>query len=86
MTNNFLDWQELFVNDISGGEGIFIALSFILIMIMAAKFRFPNSVTFMILAVYAIIMAAFFEVLKPITLFLIAIFISFAMFKIFSTT
>ena len=86
MVNNYLDWQDLFVNDISGGTGIFIALSFILIMIMAAKFRFPNSVTFMILAVYSIMMAAFFEVLKPIALILIAIFISFAMYKIFSTT
>ena len=46
---------------------MFIVLSFILIMFMCAKFRFPNSATIMIMGVYGIIISAFFGSVLIIT-------------------
>jgi len=82
---DYLDWENLFVNDISGGETLFMFLSFIVIMIIAAKFRFPNSVTIMIMAFYTIVMSAFFPALLPLVLFFVGLIVALALLKAFST-
>ncbi len=75
----YWDWYSLMVNDIAGGSTMFIVLSFILIMFLCAKFRFPNSVTIMIMGVYAIIISAFFANVLAITLFIIGTFFALAL-------
>ena len=80
----YWDWYQLFVQDISGGSTVFIVLSFVLIMFLASKFRFPNSVTIMMMGVYAIIISAFFENILAITLFIIGTFFALALNRILS--
>ena len=81
----YWDWYQLFVNDIAGGSTLFIVLSFILIMFLAAKFRFPNSVTIMMMGTYAIIISAFFVNVLAITLFIIGTFFALALNRMLSS-
>ena len=66
MVNTFLDLYDLFFNVIAGTGNIAILMSLLIIFLLfiMAYFRFPNSVTFPILMVFALMMSAFF----PITL------------------
>ena len=80
---DYFNWRELFVNDIAGSEWLFIALSFVVIMVIAAHFRLPNSVTMMIIAFYAIVMSAFFSTLLPLVLFMVGLFVGLALIKAF---
>ena len=54
-----LDLQNILVNTLSGSTNIFIFLSIIVISYMAGKFRMNNSITLIMLSLYAIIMANF---------------------------
>jgi len=80
----YWNWYQLMVNDISGGSTMFIVLSFVLIMFLCAKFRFPNSATIMIMGTYAIIISAFFANVLSITLFIIGTFFALALNRILS--
>jgi len=82
----YWDWKNLFVNDIAGGPDIFIALSFVLIMFLCAKFRFPNSATIVIITTYALIISAFFSNVLAITLFITALFFAWGLNKMLTTT
>jgi hypothetical protein len=80
----YWDWQDLFVNDIAGGATIFIAMSFVVILFLCAKFRFPNSATIMIMGTYAIIISAFFANILALTLFIIGTFFALALNRMIS--
>ncbi len=81
---DYWNFYDLFVNDIAGGSTMFIVLSFVLIMFLASKFRFPNSVTIMMMGVYAILISAFFANVLAITLFIIGTFFALALNRILS--
>ena len=80
----YWDWYDLFVNSIAGGSTMFIVLSFVLIMFMCAKFRFPNSATIMIMGVYGIIISAFFGSILIIAMFIMGTFFALALNRILS--
>ena len=83
---DYWNWENLLVNDISGSPIIFIALSFVLITFLCAKFRFPNSATIVIIATYSLIISAFFVNVLAITLFLIALFFAWGLNRMLSST
>lgn len=82
---DYWNWYDLFVNDIAGGTTMFIVLSFALIMFLAAKLRFPNSVTIMIMGVYGIIISAFFGKILIIAMFIMGTFFALALNRILET-
>ena len=57
---NPLDVQEVFVNLLSGNATIFLFLAFIVIAIMAARFKMPGGVLLMVFLMFAIIFAGTF--------------------------
>jgi hypothetical protein len=74
--HTYLNLYDLFVNQIAGGAeytAIFIGLSFLVLAGLAARFRFPNSVTISIFAFYALLIGKWFSDLLAITLVLVAI-------------
>lgn len=83
--SQYLDWYNLFVNDIAGGETVFIALSFVLIMFLGAQFRFPNSVTIAIMLVYSILLSAFFGKLLILAMLVLGTIFYFALNRIMET-
>jgi len=75
MAEQFLDVWGVLVNDIAGSELIFLALSFITILIFGVMWKFDNLTTIMILAVWIIIISAFINTLLAISLVVIGYFI-----------
>lgn len=63
---------------------MFIVLSFVLIMFLASKFRFPNSVTILMMCVYGIIISAFFGSVLIIAMFIMGTFFALALNRILS--
>jgi len=70
-----LDLWELFINKIAGAGNpyIFVFLSGIVIILAMAKLRMPTNVALALIAVYGILISAFFPSLLPIILFIIGI-------------
>ena len=83
--NTYLDLWDFFINKIIGADNviIFIALSYIVIAFVAAKLRFPNIVTLVMMGVYSLIISAFFTSIQAIVLFIIGIVIAFSLGKVF---
>ena len=81
----YWNWYDLFVNDIAGGSTVFIIMAFILIMFLCAKFRMPNSVTIMIMGIFAIIVSAFFDSILILTLIITGMLFGYAWKKFFTT-
>ena len=80
----FFDWRDLFINQIAGNEIVFIFLSFIILAILCAKFRFPNIVTMFVFIAYALIMSSQLPILLAITLLIVGILTSFGLSRIIS--
>lgn len=74
----FLDLEDVFVNEIAGSPTLFLILGFIVLVFFAARFRFPNSVTIMMMVLFALVMSPFagFSIVLPITLFIVGTFIA----------
>jgi len=72
----FLDLYDVFVNEIAGSQTLFLALSIIIILIFAIKFKFDNLTTVMMLVVWVIVISNFMNVLLAITLAIIGFFIA----------
>lgn len=74
----FLDLEDILVNEVAGSPTLFLVLGFIVLVFFAARFRFPNSVTIMMMVLFALVMSPFagFSSGLPITLFVIGIFIA----------
>lgn len=81
---NYLDWYDLFVNEISGGVAIFLFLSFILIAYMSAQARFPNIVTLAIFIVYALLISPFFPQVLAVTLLILGMFFAWGLSRLIS--
>lgn len=83
--NASLDLYELFVNQIAGGEAIFIFLSFAILAIASARLRLPNMVTIVIFAVYGVFISAFFQSVLAITITLVGMFFAFMLGRLIKT-
>jgi len=81
-TLNYLDFEQMFVWDIAGGEiAIFLAFMGVIIMALAARARMPNQVTFMILGVFALFIGAVYDTILSIVLLVIGSVLAFLLSK-----
>ena len=76
MATDYLNWENLLVNELSGSLAIFTILAMVVLLYICARLRFPNQVTIMIMCVFLLFMSAFYSAILPIILLVIAIFIS----------
>lgn len=75
--DNYFNWYDLFVNQVSGSQPIFLFLSIIVIAFVCAKFRFPNIVSFTIFIIWCLILAATMnQIILPVILLVVGFFIS----------
>jgi hypothetical protein len=74
----FLDLEDIFVNEIAGSPTLFLILGFVVLVFFAARFRFPNPVTILMMVLFALVMSPFagFMIVLPITLFVVGVFIA----------
>ena len=70
---NYLDFETLFINEIAGDLTIFLFLSFVMIMYLCAKFRFPNIISIAIFIVYSILISVAYPLLLVIPILMIGI-------------
>lgn len=82
--NETMDLWSLFVDHISGGETFFIFLSLIIITLIIAKLRMPNSVAIVIFILYGLMMSAFFPIFKVIIALVVGIFLALVFNKAFN--
>jgi len=85
MTNStaYLDWQDLFVNQVAGTSTLFIFISFAVVAFLCVKFKINNITTYGIFALWGLIMAATLEArLLPIIVFLIGCFVYWGISKL----
>jgi uncharacterized membrane protein len=79
---NYLDLQDLFINELAGSVAVFLALALIAIFYCAARFRMPNMVTIGTLTVFLLFMSPFIGGLLALVLLVVGIFFSLALSKI----
>lgn len=82
MAEEYLNFWDVFVNQVSGSEIIFLILSLVAIAYLAAKFRFPNQIILLISCVWLIMVSYFIPVLLPFVLVAIAIFFAIEVAKL----
>jgi len=77
-----LDLETIFVNHLAGSMKIFFFLILIVFAYLAAKFRMPNQVFLILMAVFIIFMANFYSLLYTILIFLSGLFFYWVISKI----
>lgn len=75
--NNPLDLENLLVNTLAGDWTIFLFLALIVITILAARFRMNNITMFMMIGLFAVIMAVWIPWFYAFMIFILAIGIGF---------
>lgn len=85
-TAAFLDLYDLFINQIVGKENtyLFLFLSFFVIAVLAAKFRFPNTVTLAVFLIYSVIISVFFSSILAIVLLVIGLLYAWSISRLLS--
>jgi hypothetical protein len=83
--NQSLNLYNLFVNDISGSETMFIVLSLILFFLIMAKMRMPNVAVIILMILYALVMGAIFQSLLIIGALIVGIFFATAINRLIKT-
>ena len=85
-TGTFLDLYDLFINKIVGFENtyLFFFLSFVIIAVLAAKFRFPNTITLAIFLIYSVIISVFFSSIMVVTLLIVGILFAWSISRMLS--
>ncbi len=82
-TSAYLDWQDLFVNQVAGTTPLFIFISFAVVAFLCIKFKINNITSYAIFALWGLIMAATLEsALLPIIVFLIGCFLYWGISKL----
>jgi len=69
-----LDLQTIFVNYVAGSMAIFFFLTILVFAYLAARFRMPNQVFLILIAIFVIFMANFYSLLYVLLIFLVGIF------------
>lgn len=68
---NFLDLDNLLINELAGGVWIFLALALIIILIMAAKSKLPTKVAILLIALFSAIMVIHQPALQILWIFIV---------------
>jgi len=71
--SSYLDFETLFISEIAGNLTIFLFLSFVMIMYLCAKFRFPNIIAIAIFIVYSVLISTVYPLLLVIPILMIGI-------------
>jgi len=77
-----LDLETIFVTNLAGSMKIFFFLIAIVFAYLAARFRMPNQVFLILMAVFIIFMANFYSLLYTILIFLSGLFFYWVISKI----
>ncbi len=75
MVVNYLDWWDIFVNEVVGSPILFVIIAVIIISIVAAKNRFANIVYFMIITLFMLVVSIEIKPLLPFAIFIIMSFV-----------
>ena len=70
-TSNYLDFWDLFVNEIAGSPTVFIALALLVITYAAVRARFPNAAVVMISVLFILIMSPFIPTLQAFAVLIV---------------
>lgn len=81
-TTNFLDFFDIFVNEISGSVLIFLFLSLAAIVLFGSYMRMTNGAIMLICILYMLIMSAFFPFLLSITVIGAAVWMGWQLYKL----
>jgi len=76
--NNYLNWEQVLVNEIAGSMNVFIILGLVVLLYIGAKMRFPSPVTIMVMAFFVLVMSSFQPSLLAILLVVVGGLFSFA--------
>jgi hypothetical protein len=77
-----LDLEYIFVNTVAGSWTIFFFLAMAFFAYLAARFRMPNQIFLIMMAVFVIFMANYYSLLYAFTILLISLFVFYAISKI----
>ena len=75
MAQEWLDFYDIFVNEVSGTVAIFMVLSVIIILVFAVRWKFNNLTIFALLTLWFVIMSSIITTLLPLVLALLGFFI-----------
>ena len=75
MAINYFDWWDIFVNEVIGTPVLFLIIALVAISIIAAKNRFPNTLYFMVLMIFMLIISIEIQALLPFAIFIIMSFV-----------
>lgn len=75
MTINYLDWWNIFVNEVAGSPILFVIIAIVIISIVSARNRFANTVYFMILTLFMLIISIEVRAILPFAIFIIMSFV-----------
>ena len=80
-----LDLETILVTNLAGGMEIFFFLMIIVFAYLAAKFRMPNQVFLILMAVFIVFMANYYSLLYTLLIFLTGLFFYYILSKIIKT-
>jgi len=80
----WLDFYDLFVNEIAGSWTIFLALMLIGVFYFAARYRFPDAVISMIFIVMGLLFSPFSTLLKVLAIFAVGVFIAWNLRRLYT--
>jgi len=70
---NYMNWEQVLVNEIAGTMTIFIVLALVALLYICAKLRFPNSITLIIMATFILLMSPFMTTLLVLLLIIVGL-------------
>jgi len=76
-----LDLQTIFVNYLAGSMVIFFFLMMAVLAYLAARFRMPNQITMIMIALFIVFFATYYSLLYVIVIFLAGLLIYFSLSK-----
>mgnify|MGYP003145918367 CR=1 FL=1 len=65
VTTNYLDFWDVFVNELAGSPAMFLAIGIAVILYIAVMARFPNAATIMIVSLFLIVLSYYIPILWP---------------------
>ena len=80
-----LDLQDIFVNTLAGDMTIFFFMAVILFAYLAARFRMPNQVFLIMIAVFVIFFSSYYPGLFALVVLLIGLFVYYGITRIIKT-
>ena len=80
-----LNLEQIFVGYLAGSDVIFFFLAMAALSFLAAKFRMPNKIILIMMALFVVFMAFYFPLLYAIVIFLAGLFFYYVLSKTVKT-